>query len=454
MHGDRRVGVRLEKKTLLERLNVDPSTFRSAGALLGAVQSRPQLRFFDTHVPGRIAFGPGAGVAVGVSLGSESLRAALVDANGWRHHAEEGAHELEQLRTEPELILDRIAAVVSKVLDAGLQDEALLVNGGLPLLGWGVAWPTPLARDGRPLGEALAHPRWRRGQPLFQRVKLRLGIRDERLQSYSINDTHAAAIAVAHRQTHSTGYRDWRHPHLGIVLRVAGGIGGATIIVEAGDGRDGAPLDSGFTRSILVGGFDNVAGEIGHTPVDPLLVESLNHDLLDGLAPLAPHRCSCTPVSQEAPMHLEAFASARAFAARVNEAGLMHDTLAQLRAARITGIHHKALSDIGVLLGRALVSPVAMLNPATITLTGSLALPPVLEKIEEVLASEHAFGTEPEVVALDGDDNKFVRAEGAALALIRSRVHRRLAELLDHDNFTASRLVEELTVRITTNPLS
>src|SRR5262249_36499546 len=160
-------------------------------------------------------FGPGAGLAVGVSLGTESLRATLVDANGWRYHSHESPPRPDQLELDPAAVLDRIAEAVSVVLDDALRDEKLLVDGALPLLGWSVAWPSPVDRDYRPVGHALAHPHWHRGQPLDQRVRRRLNVPG--VPSFALNDAHAAAIAVAFRQTHQSDYLDWKHPRLAIV---------------------------------------------------------------------------------------------------------------------------------------------------------------------------------------------------------------------------------------------
>lgn len=451
LHGRSERGARLGRKELLDGLGVDASTFRSSGELIGSIRARPGSRFFDSSIAGRLAFGPGAGVVVGVSVGTESLRAALVDANGWCHHAHESEPQRGQLEAEPEVVIDRIGHAIGAVLDRALHDDALLVDGALPVLGWAVAWPTPIARNGLPVGNALVHPRWHHGQPLSQRVAKRAGVSG--VHSYSLNDARAAAVAVARHQTRSSGYLDWRHPRLALVLRVAGGTGAAAIIVEPPRNAGHGQWESGFSRSILIGGIDNHAGEIGHTPTDMALVERLNRDRPAGLLPLVPGRCSCALPGRDHPAHLEAFVSSGALAARLDEAAPTHEVLSRIVDDPSDELHARALDDLGVLLGSALVNPAAMLNPATITLTGALALPPLRRGIERTLAEAHTFGTHPEVVALEGFENRFIRAEGAGLTLLRVVVYRRLAALLDHDGFTTAQNIQRLTVKLDENPV-
>lgn len=73
---------------LRSTLRVAPNTFRSDnnGGMIGAVGSEEGVRFFDSSKRNSLAFGPGAGLVVGISIGYESLRAAIFDANGQHHH--------------------------------------------------------------------------------------------------------------------------------------------------------------------------------------------------------------------------------------------------------------------------------------------------------------------------------------------------------------------------------
>lgn len=131
----------------------------------------------------------------------------------------------------------------------------------------------------------------------------------------------------------------------------------------------------------------------------------------------------------------------------------MHEVLSHLLDDPENAHHLRALGDVGALVGEALVAPVAMLNPATITLTGALAVRSVRDRIDERLSLEQRFGSDPEIVMLAEQENKFIRAKGAALALIRREVHRRLPELLEEDKFTTTQRVKALTQRFGTNPL-
>ena len=192
-------------------------TFRTAADGLGSKQNSPELSFFDATQAGKLAFGPGAGLVVGVSVGAENVRAVIVDANGWEHHPYQSDHLPGQLAQEPSVVLGRIRTAVAEVLEKAFQESpGLLVEGELPLLGCAVAWPTPVDRERKPAGHALAHNGWRSLQPLDQRVEVALGIEGSR--TYALNDAHAAAIAIAHRETHQREALTWKHPQLSIVF--------------------------------------------------------------------------------------------------------------------------------------------------------------------------------------------------------------------------------------------
>ena len=94
-----------------------------------------------------------------------------------------------------------------------------------------------------------------------------------------------------------------------------------------------------------------------------------------------------------------------------------------------------------------------MLNPATITLTGALAVRAVAKRIDDRLSVEHRFGTQPDVVALDKPEDQFIRAKGAALALLRNKVHRRLPELLTSNKYNTSQNIDALTIKLDNIPL-
>lgn len=452
LHG-RHDGVALSRKQLLADVRVQASTFRSAGEQIGAVASARGLGFFDSREPGKIAFGSGAGLVVGLSMGAQSIRATIVDANGWHYYPHESEKLSGQLDAAPNVVLDRLHEAASTVIDRAFADGRLLIDGELPLLGWAVAWPTPIDRNFRSVGHALSHPLWRSGQPLNQRVRHRFGVPEAK--SYALNDAHAAGLGVAHRLSHDRGHARWKHPRLAMVVRLAGGVSASTVVVEKPqESRSGGPT-SGFAKSILIGGIDNHAGEIGHTPVHPAVVDRLNDVPLDGtgLPPLTPWKCSCSPADQDVPGHLEAYASTMALAARVGPGDSPETVIRHLLENPNEERATRALADVGALIGETLLAPTLMLNPATITLTGTLAVPAVEKSIRAKLGIEHRFGTVPEVQSLPGEVNELVRAKGAALSLIRDKVHRTLDDLLDSDKSEMRRRVADLTHRVASNPL-
>ena len=449
MERGRLEGERLARRDLFAAIEVADETFRSAGRAIGAKSRDPGLRFFDCSERGQVAFGPGAGLVVGVSLGSESLRAALVDANGWLYAHHEAESIVGQLGEPRDVILGRIREAVGAVLRRAVENPQLLVDGELPLLGCAVAWPSPLNRNKRQVGQALSHASWGGGQPLDGLVARKLGI--EGIASFALNDTHAAALGVAHRLTHQRGAERRDHPELTIVLRVAGGIGGAVIIIEpparrTAEGR-GARRLRGFRDSILLAGFDNHAGEIGHVPLAPSVIAERNKGRPPRLAKLEPHYCSCTrdgPV----PPHLEAYASAFAMTRRLNRKRPMHDVLEEVLDAPGEPRHDRALRDVGALVGEALVGPAAMLNPARVVLTGSLAVNEVKQEINDRLGAEHRFGEQPQITTVPERANRYIRAQGAALAVLRERVYRALPEIMPDNRTAMERAVRDLPVRL------
>lgn len=453
LRGNREPGSLLQRKALLKAAGDTPlTTYRSAGEFIGAHRGSPGLRFFDGSTSGRIAFGPGAGLAVGVSIGAQSVRAALVDANGWVREKYESERLPQQLAREPRIVLERVRNAAAIVLQRAFEDGRLLVDGALPLLGWAVAWPTPVNREQQPVSHALEHPSWRNGQPLDQRIRTTLGVRD--MTTYAMNDAHAAAIAVAHLETHHRDYLRWRYPRLTIVLRVAGNIGGAVIVIEPPQ-RDGGHGDtSGFVDSVLLGGVDSHAGQVGHAPVSTQLLGDLNATKPEGLGEIEGLKCSCAPPDDEpAPSHLESFASVLPLTRRTHPDLERGEALDAILADPGSATHKRALQDVGAIIGDTLIGPVTMLNPAHIVLSGSLAVPAVHDEIERRLARALTFGTLPDVSALSGDSNDYSRAAGAALALIRNQVHRRLDELLDDERSTVTENIRDLTRPLAANPL-
>lgn len=456
-------GERLSRDYVLEKAKVANSTFRSAGSGVGAGQRNRGLAFFDSSVSGKLALGPGAGLVLGISLGRRSLRATLVDANGWCRYSTELPSRSGQLDEEPSVLLDRIRQIARKILMEALEDDRVgnvRVGETVPLLGWAVAWPVPVDREKRPVGQLLSHPLWRNNVSLPKRVEqhLRLDGTKRNFHSYAINDAHAAAIAVAHELTHMPDYEhaSWTGAHLTTVLRLAGGVGGATIVVEPPatsrqdeeEDEDMRYRGSGFLGSTLLAGVNNHAGEIGHTPVDQSVIDAINSMESNGLNELATVQCSCTTEELDRPQHLEEFTAVDALAHRIDPTANPQDVLASLQKAPESKPHTQALEDVGALVGNAMIGPTRMLNPAYVVLTGSLALPPVKRRLQAMFQSEEVFGSHPEVLLWEGDENQFIRAKGAALALIRNHVLRRVSTILDHDKNAMEHAVRKLTVPV------
>jgi len=439
----------IERQQLLKKINVGNTSFRDAGKELGAKTGEGGLRFFDSTTRSHIRLGPGAGLVVGVSVGTSSLRACLVDANGVLRHTHTSPPVPDQLALSSRELLDRIRDAAAVVLRSGLDDADLLVDGALPFLGLVVGWATPVDREKRPKGPALRDRGWHNGVPLNQRVAEHLHIDHER--SHALNDAHAAAIAVAWTQTRSDKHVTQSHPRMAIVMRLAGAISGASIIVEPPEMTDYGQV-SGFAKSILMGGADMHAGELGHVPLDSEIIAELNENRPIGLGELTPCRCSCTEPSERMPKHLEAYAGAQALAYRIAPDEPQCDVVGKIRAAPAMKVHQRALEDVGVLVGHALLGPVAMLNPATITLTGSLATETVRRAIAEHVSESLPFGGSPEVRLLAPDVNPFIRAQGAALAVLRGKVYRKLDELVGGPKSRVSEPVRLLTEPLTALP--
>ena len=242
-------------------------------------------------------------------------------------------------------------------------------------------------------------------------------------------------------------------------VRLAGNVGGAVIVIEppkeprpGEEAKESRPKKSGFVGSILLGGADNFAGEIGHGPIAASTIERLNEERPDELTPLVAQRCSCSE-DDAIPDHLEAFASVLAITQRVAPEEERSVGLERILANANEEPYEHALGDIGRLVGDALAGPVAILNPTKIVATGSLAIPGVCKKLKESVEAQHKFGTIASVTAISEMDNDYVRARGAALAMIRIEVHRRLEELLGGTKEEAEGQVKELTTRLPENPL-
>jgi predicted NBD/HSP70 family sugar kinase len=379
--------------------------------------------------------GPQLGLVLGISLGAESLRGALVDANGDLFCEDEddptrGQHEL-----RPDVLFSRIREMAARVLEKGLADSRLHApsNGVLSLLGVSVAWPIPLDRAKQPVGRILRDGGWRKlpggeGPPpsLPQQTAAALGGVFTDDQCHAVNDASAAAIAVAfdesRRRARDPDDDRWR---MALVLRIGGAIGAGTIILAPH-----ARSRLSFIDSLLIEGANGLAGELGHLPIGRTLIEDLNNASPQDLADMDydEWRCSC-----ERTHHLDAFTSGAALVRRLKASGyaIRDDARADTSYLRAImdgepdEIQAHAVQDVGRILGRALAGPILMLDPHNVTLTGSLASEYLVEGIRR--ERDHWANAIKDSVAIsyvDRDDGRFIAAKGAALAVIRRAVYR------------------------------
>ncbi len=421
-------GVGATYDTLAEASNFSPRTVAS-------LMSRLREKGFVRASPARL--GPAWGYVLSVALGAESCRAGLVDANGALVVEYEAAPEPDQTKLAPSALLGRIVTAAREVLARAHRNPDLTIDGQLRLLGLATAWPCPVRGSKRAVGTIL-NPAWMTHQPatLPEAVAKATGFRSD--QVHVLNDANAHALAVAFDQARRRGMdADDTASRIALLLRIGGGLGAATMIL--------APHKRGrlsFIDSTLLGGARSLAGELAHLPIDASLVEELNGraNWEDGLAPLSMDwRCSCGHRG-----HLEAFASGTAWVRRMEESGVQtppllegmrrhsisqtDKALSDLEDQRIT----YALEDMGRLIGRSLASPILLLDPRSLYLTGSFAVKPVVDGImAERETWRHVFGDALSIEAFRGSDPKFVGVRGAALAVIRSRVYRRFGEWLD-----------------------
>jgi predicted NBD/HSP70 family sugar kinase len=382
-----------------------------------------------------LAFGPKLGYVLGMSIGSESLRATLLDANGTRLLNDEDDSSYRRAKAPPSELLEDIAQLAHRVLGTALDTPSLLVREPgvqpyLPLLGVAVAWPGPMHRLTKlPTGASL-HPDWEtEGVSLAHRVADRLGI--DRANSSALNDANAAGFSAVFDATRDGDprvevHRGW----VALVLRLGGGVGASTFLVDKHN-----PKRSAFLDTRLVEGTDGMAGELGHLRLDPAVVAGMKSDTA-GIAKIdLAFPCSCGRTG-----HLESVAGGAALAQRVLDSpaleqhGLragadregpprMHDIIASFSERKARDL----LVDVGKLLGHALAGPMLMLNPHRIIITGALAHEGVKRGVLEVASAWRSSITDdPEIELLHGDDNRYSAARGAALAVLRKCVHRRI----------------------------
>lgn len=381
--------------------------------------------------------GPGLGFAIGVSLGREILRVGLVGADGVLRHEIAYPPEPGLTTLSPANLMQRIRTAVAEVLSIALADPEMHLsnNGHVRILGIGVAWPTPVDRRGRPGGHTLKSSAWRTDESIDRLpIPLPNRVRDalpgfELLDSYALNDVNAHALSVAFdmslARANDENDDQWR---VVLVVHLGGGVGAGTIQI-ASHKRDRLA----FVDSTLVTGTRGFAGEIGHLPVDLSLIKILNKSLPGSLVRLSElAMCSCDELG-----HLESYAGATAVARRLHEsgfgdAGAFTGVIDAATADGASNVQVRALDDVGRLMGAALASPILMLDPYCVVLTGALATEHVITGIRKESARwSHAGSHRLIVDRLPHDEPaaNFAGVRGAALAVVRNSVHRRFEDI-------------------------
>jgi predicted NBD/HSP70 family sugar kinase len=378
--------------------------------------------------------GHGWGAVLSIAVGAEACRAGLVDANADVHHGVELTPCPGQATLPPAALLERVRTAANEVLARASVDPEFAHDGEVPLVGVATAWPWPVRRNKRPAGTVLHRDWLDEDRSLLEVVAEAIGCPPE--HTHALNDANAHALAVVYDKTRALGRSpDEPNWNIALVLRIGGRIGASTMIVHP---HRAARL--AFVDSRMLGGARGLAGEIAHLPIDQAVVAELNArgSWIDRLAPMSTEwTCSCGQKG-----HLEALASGEAWRRRMEESDAMTPALLEgMRHHQLTTEDLKsdpriipALEDLGRLIGRSLATPILLLDPASITLTGSFAVRPVIDGITaERDKWRHVFGDALTIDAIPGPDATYLGVRGAALAVLRSQIYRRFAEHLAAD---------------------
>jgi predicted NBD/HSP70 family sugar kinase len=384
-----------------------------------------------------LSLSPKLGMVLALSLGTESARGALVDPNGGMCCGFESLPLPGQLvELSRTLLLNRLAELGHCVLSAGIAASG---SDQVPLVGVSVAWPSPLTAETKlPSQTVLRHNEWEREElSVTDAIAKRFRLSDwcgtqNYSRSHAINDANAAAISAAYKRVRERAL--WRDDHRSgalLVVRVGGGIGGGLVLLSEHRDNRSAFLDSYLIEG---GGF---AGEIAHLPISVADVQELGPPI-GGVPAVEPlEGCAC-----KREICLDSVASARAVVARIRRSKLLERELNSAErdteamkvirdAARENEDLAGALRQAGHFIGRSLAGPIMLLNPRQITVTGSLADPALMTGIEERGKDWKHVDEEadPEMVLLEGQENRLAAAHGAGLVVLRQKLFRQFDDL-------------------------
>jgi predicted NBD/HSP70 family sugar kinase len=388
------------------------------------------------HLEGRqpVRLGVGLGMALGISLGTESLRAGLVDANGIVRKSLSDPPRPDQLHDSPRKTMARIRSIAGRLLKDATGDEKLRSpeSRDLLLAGAAVAWPSPIDRSKRPRGKALSHEGWQKARApagvaatLTERLARALGPPFTAKRCHALNDVSAHALAVAFDDSRGrVGEARDDRSYVSLVIRIGGGLGSGMVVTASHD-----PRRLSFIDTKLIEGAEGLAGELGHLPVGRSLIAEVN----EGSPELAPMDYDAWTCSCGKKRHLEAFASGMSLLRRLRASGYEipetsaghADLLSAIATGNLDKGQRDALRDIGRIVGRALVGPILMLDPKSITVTGSLAGREVVDGVRRVRDSwASVIDDSVEIESWGGERGGWAAVRGAGLAVLRRTVYR------------------------------
>lgn len=380
-----------------------------------------------------LSLGGEIGLVLAVAIRSQTCVAALVDPHGDVVRTAELREQAGLRSLAPRELLSIVGLVVSKLL-RGSDGEAAPVE----LVGIAISVPSPLRKTTRPVGQSM-HEQWRDAEQtgtLRESFAEALDAPLERV--HVINDAHVHALATAHDQSRKeaadAARLELRNPlhdrstyreRMSITLHLGGVVGAGVVLL----GREQPGSRLGFVDTRLLSGGHSMGGEIAHLPLSqhwfPVIDRRSSYTDLGRTDP--ERRCFCG-----ASGHLQAHANDEAVAARVRhlDRSALNRMLA-LETIDDPGVRD-ALRDVGFLLGLVMMSPLKLLDPKTVHLTGALARPETVLGFRSGLEERRWTGSEVDLrTPPPGKDTLHMGVRGAALIIFREWIYRKFGRIVE-----------------------
>jgi predicted NBD/HSP70 family sugar kinase len=337
-----------------------------------------------------LTLGPKAGHLIGIGVGREVVRCGI-----YRPDGEPVSYASVPTVVFPIGSTDALDPVAFRTLVSDLLVDCRrqLKEPVFPLA-CGVAWPSRVARRSGEPEPLVIRERWRgtNVRRLFREALERAGFQ---IPLSITNDADAEAIA-------ETRLGVAQRARTVLVVKLAGGVGAAVI-------HDGEVLS----------GARGFAGELGHVHVavsiddERLKLPPTRSQMIVPLDPNLPCTCGVTG-------HLQTMVSTAAVVDRL-EPGLAEQhgsylaALAELETKVPSKVIDVLMHEIGIILGRALCGPVAMLDPDIVVLRSIFF--PSSRLVDGVLHELRAASLEVPIVKLGtrADTGRWMGAQGAAL---------------------------------------